>query len=299
MPLVGTGTGAASSVLFSLNLPRILGGKQVCATANDFVQFLSEDKLLITAGPGPSCYRAVNDVELVVITTAGKVIAKKPWASTVPPIVLSPGRIAIHDDQQIFVLDDQLKTVQSIPLPEMNRVRQTIHLVRQGPDDILVSNQEGDAFDYYGTPLHRALFKPLIPDKPRLFVFPDGQFLTEISHNLVKIDAGGKSKVFASLAWVVPCEKFCQLYEAYQSHSVSESGKKRILIASNGSRFPITDAAGLFPYYRIQVFDLETGKEILRKEFLTKTGQRASQLSPMGDLLLLSDGTHIEIERLE
>ena len=66
-------------------------------------------------------------------------------------------------------------------------------------------------------------------------------------------------------------------------HSGSTGRKRRILVYSNGSKFPITDAAGLFPYFRLQVFDFDSGAELYREEDITRTGDRSATISPDGD----------------
>jgi hypothetical protein len=63
---------------------------------------------------------------------------------------------------------------------------------------------------------------------------------------------------------------------------VSTGRRRRVLIYSNGSQFPVTDAAGLFPYFRLLVFDLETGVELYREEDIVRTDPGAV-ISPDGD----------------
>src|SRR5690348_11773598 len=75
---------ATPQQIASLKLQKILGGKHACIAGNRSVQFISEDELLLLAGPDSNCYRNVNDLELVVISTRGRVIARKPWPSTFP-----------------------------------------------------------------------------------------------------------------------------------------------------------------------------------------------------------------------
>jgi hypothetical protein len=79
---------------------------------------------------------------------------------------------------------------------------------------------------------------------------------------------------------------------------VSTGRRRRVLIYSNGSKFPVTDAAGLFPYFRLQVFDLETGIELYREEDIVRTGDRGAAISPDGDRLATTDGQRVVVRDL-
>jgi hypothetical protein len=70
------------------------------------------------------------------------------------------------------------------------------------------------------------------------------------------------------------------------------------LVYANGSKLPITDAAGLFPYFRLQVFDFDTGTELYREEYIVRTGQRSAAISPDGDRLATTDGQRVVVRDL-
>jgi len=80
---------------------------------------------------------------------------------------------------------------------------------------------------------------------------------------------------------------------------VSTGKKQRVLVYSNGSKFPVTDAAGLFPYFRLQVFDVATGVELYREENIVRTGDRGAAISPDGDWLATTDGQRVVVRNLQ
>jgi hypothetical protein len=55
----------------------------------------------------------------------------------------------------------------------------------------------------------------------------------------------------------------------------------------------------LFPYFRIQVFDLDTGSELYREEDVIGTGHRSAAISPGGDLLATFYGHVVVIRKLK
>jgi hypothetical protein len=292
---------AASQQVASLKLQKILGGKQACTVGNNSVQFVSEDELLILAGPTSDCYRSVNDLELVVVSTGGQVIARKPWPSTFPSVVLSSKRIVIADSNNILVLDDHLRTTNTVPLPS-EAARSSVSLSKEEPDTLLVRSARGEIYQYRGTPLQR-VNPPTSTKRGNVSVIYSSEDGGTVAYNantrqLIETAPNGTSRVLVDLTWVIGCDKFCQEYDAGTAWSVASQGKKRVLVVSNGSRFPITDAAGLFPYFHLAVIDLKNGAEVYRKQYITKTSKRAAQISPDGDLIALSDGDYIEIDRL-
>lgn len=284
-----------------LNLRKVLGGKQACVAGNRSVQFISEDELLILAGPGPHCYKSVNDLYLIVISTRGQVIARKQWHSTLPAVVLSSKRIVIADSNNIYTLDDHLKTINTISLPP-GLGHFNAFLSRKDPDTLLVTYPR-ETYEYHGTPLdlvgsatstHRS-------DVSVIYSSEDGRVVTYHSDTRQLIETGpnGVPRVLADLTWVIGCDKFCQAYDAGFAWSVASQRTKRVLFVSSGSKLPVTDAAGLFPYFHLAVIDLQNGAEIYRKQCLTKTSMRSAQISPDGDFIVMSDGESISIEKLK
>ncbi len=297
-----THANATSRQVASLRLQKILGGKQACTVGNNSVQFVSEDELLILAGPSADCYRSVNDLELVVISTRGQVIARKLWPSTFPTVVLSSKRIVIADSNNILVLDDNLRTLDTVPLPS-EAAHSSVSLWKEDQDTLVVRSVRGENYRYRGTPLQRVDQQSFTRrnDAAVIYASEGGGTITysATARQLIETQPNGSSQVLADLTWVIGCEKFCQMYEAGTTWNVASREKKRVLFVSSGSRFPVTDAAGLFPYFHVAVIDLEGGTEIYRKQYVTKTSHRSAQISPDGDLIALSDGEYIEIERLK
>jgi len=291
---------AASRPITTLDTAKLLGGKQACVTAGGSnVKFLSNDKLLILAGSGPSCYKSIDDLELVVLSLDGKVIATKPWRSTFPSVVLDGERVAIAEAHSILVLNAHLEAVQTVWLPH-GLDSASVYLSRLGADILVVRSPMGTVWHLRGNPLEAVPTEELPKSNSQEVSIGayDGITFSYSPKSLFRTPVGGLHTQLASLAWVNPCARFCQEYEAELTYSLALQGKPRILFLSNGSRFPITDAAGLFPYCRIQVFDLSTGAEVFRREFVTKTGERSAQLSQDGSLIALSQDSHIALERL-
>jgi hypothetical protein len=140
-----------------------------------------------------------------------------------------------------------------------------------------------------------------IDEKNRVLgLLDDDAILLQTQKKLVQAKPDGELRILSDLSWVMPCAGIsCQLYEAGTSHQIVTGAHRRILFVTNGSRFPVTDAAGIFPYFRIAVFDLDSGAEIYRKEYVTKTGKRAAEISPDGDLLAISDGDVVSLYSLK
>ena len=90
----------------------------------------------------------------------------------------------------------------------------------------------------------------------------------------------------------------CQAYDAGTHIEVSSGSKRRVLVISNGSRFPITDAAGLFPYSRLEIFDIDSTRSIYREDHITRTADRYACISPDGDLLATTDGRTVVLRKL-
>ena len=288
----------ASSQTVSLNLHKILGGKEACAI-NNSVQFVSEDELLILAGPSSNCYQSVNDLELVIISTSGQVIARHSWPSTFPIVVLVPKSIVVANAHDISILDDKLQTIASTPLPA-NATGSSVFLSKEFPDTLVVNTPRGKSYKYRGDPLR--LFAETSTPLRRLpsiiYSSEDGRTVEWKDRQLIATLPDGTSRVLSDLSWVIPCEKYCQEYEAGTVYSLATRGKKRVLFQSSGSRFPVTDAAGLFPYFRVSVFDLDSGAEVYRKQYITHTAKHTAQISPDGDSIALNNGDRILIERL-
>lgn len=291
------GWAASDQKIASLDLHKILASKQAC-TIPGSAQFVSESALLLLVGPDSDCYHNVRDLEFVVVSTDGLVLARRPEPSTFPIVVLPGKRVAITELNRLIVLDDHLQTIQTIDLPLPDKPT-SFYPRRIGTDLLAVRDARGPVYIYSGNPLRLVSNDPKdVSSLFRTFTLQDGRVIKLDEKSIVETDTSGHNHVLASLSWVNPCDKFCQAYDAGFDFSVASEGAKRILVTSNGSRFPITDAAGLFPYLRLEVFNLKDGTSVYRKQFVTRTGQRTAAISPQGDLLLFNNGSHIEFERL-
>lgn len=250
-------------------------------------------------GPEEECYRSVNQVEMVVLSLEGKIIARKSWPSTYPGLVFAPGRIAVVTNDEVQILDHRLALLQSLALPEG---KGPPYLSVYAPG-ILEVRRNGIAL--YGSdplePVNIALPSPP-QDVNTIFHMADGTLLGKKGSSLIEIAPGAPPRTLADLSWAVPqCLKYeyCQAYDAGTRYQTAVARERRLLICSSGSRFPITDAAGLFPYFRVTVFDVNNGLQVYREEDRFKTGRRGAAISPKGDLLVTYDGSTAIIHRLD
>ena len=274
-----------------LNLHKVLGSGYACAIYQRPIQFLSDRELIILSGPTGDCYREVNRLQLVVISTDGQIISRRDWPSSDQGMVFDSKRLAVAAGEQLLILDDHLTTIQSVPLPKHRGFP-----VLAANDGGLWVVTDGGSFTCNGIPLNcveqKAGSQPTV-EGTAIYSFDDGRKLIRNRDSLIETAAGSPSKDIANLSWVSPqCVKYkyCQAYDAATRYQVVANKKRRILIMSNGSRYPMTDAAGLFPYFRLQVFDLDRRSEVYREEDISRTGQRSATISPDGDLLATFDG---------
>jgi hypothetical protein len=254
----------------------------------------------VLSGPPGDCYRSVNEIAINLISIDGHLIARKPWPSTDPGLVIDTGRLVLARSATLEVDDKDLTSIQSLDLPPHRFMPM---IVRSAQQNAVTVTMDGNKYIYGGTPL--ALLKqeepPEIGAIKRVFTFTDGQTIVRDGETLNAQSDGRAVRKIASLEWVIPpCGRYtyCQAYDAGVGIQVSTGEKRRILVYSNGSKFPVTDAAGLFPYFRLQVFDFDTGTELYREEDFLRTGQRSAAISPDGDRLATTDGQRVVVRDL-
>jgi hypothetical protein len=283
----------------SISLKRALVPATPCRTFQRRIQFFSETTLLVLSGPPGDCYRSVDQIVLNLISIDGHVIARKPWPSTDPGVVIDAERLVLARSAALEVDDKDLTSIQSLELPP-HRFPPTIRSDRQ---NAVTVTQDGNDYIYDGTPLALLKQEKLSSRGATkiVFSFSDGQMIVQDGESLNVQSEGHAIRKIASLEWVYPpCGRYtyCQAYDAGFNIQVSTGGKRRILVYSNGSKFPITDAAGLFPYFRLQVFDFDTGTELYREEDIVRTGDRSAAISPDGDRLATTDGQRVVVRGL-
>jgi hypothetical protein len=283
----------------SISLKRALAPATPCRTYQRPIQFFSETTLLVLSGPPGDCDRSANQIALNLISIDGHVIARKPWPSTDLGVVIDAGRLVLAHSAALEVDDKDLTSIQSLDLPP-HRFPPAIRSDRQ---NAVTVTQDGNDYIYGGTPL--ALLKQEKPPQTgaikRVFTFTDGQVIVRDGKSLNVQSEGHAVRRIASLEWVIPpCGRYtyCQAYDAGSDIQVSTGKERRILVYANGSKLPITDAAGLFPYFRLQVFDFDTGTELYREEYIVRTGQRSAAISPDGDRLATTDGQRVVVRDL-
>jgi hypothetical protein len=297
--LGSTSSSAQAQRLSKIDLHQASGSGYACRLYERPIQFLSEKALVLMSGPTEDCYRSVDQLELNVVAIDGRILSHKHWPSTDPGIVIAPGSLLLAIPDGLQAVGDDLVVVQSVGLPQ-HRGMPVFAVRKEGTVSLQL---DGQWLIYSGPPLKvvedtkvSQMYNPQL-----IFRFADGESLVRDGESLIAMQEGSPNQTIASLKWVVPpCKKyeFCQAYDAGVHFQVSTGQRRRLLVFSNGSRFPITDAAGLFPYFRLQVFDLKTGKELYREEDSFRTGERSASISPDGDLLALFDGKTVVVDKL-
>ena len=284
----------------SISLKHALAPAAPCRNFLRPVQFFSETALVVLSGSPGDCYRSVGQVALNLISIDGHVLARKPWPSTDPGVVIDAGRLVLAGPTALEVDGKDLTPIQSIELPPH---RFTPVIERSDQQNAVAIAMDGVKYIFGGTPL--ALLKKEEASQrsasETLFSSIDGQVIVRNGESLDEQSEGHAVRKIASLEWVIPpCVRYmyCQAYGAGADIQVSTGEKRRILVYSNGSKFPITDAAGLFPYFRLQVFDFDTGAELYREEDIVRTDQRGAAISPDGDRLATTDGQTVVVRDL-
>jgi hypothetical protein len=198
-------------------------------------------------------------------------------------------------------VDENLRPIQTLRLAERGKLPQ----ISSTDTGILSLKLEGQSRSYFGTPLtevHPPIEKPQ-PGVGEIISSGDGSWqLSLTGDSLIETPRGGPPRTLADLSWVnPPCENrdLCQT-DSSALHFQTVLGKKiRILITSRGVKFPLTPSFGLVPYFRAQVFDLNTGADVYREEDIIRPRERIAVLSPDGDRLVVSDGRYALVHPLD
>ena len=256
--------------------------------------------MLVLSGPSGDCYRSVSQVALNLISVDGHLIARKPWPSTDPGVVIDTERLVLASPTGLEVDGPNLTSLQSLELPSHRFFPSIQRLDQQDEATVLM---DGKDYKFGGRPLE-LLNQPELRQSDAskiVFTFSDGQAIVQSGESLNVESGSHPIRKIADLGWVMPlCGRYtyCQSYDAGTGIQVSTGRKRRILVYSNGSKFPITDAAGLFPYFRLQVFDFDSGAELYREEDIARTGDRSAAINPDGDRLATTDGQKIVVHDL-
>lgn len=284
----------------SIDLKRALSPQYPCRSFERPIQFFSETELLVLSGAAGYCYRSVDQLRLNLISIDGRVLATKAWHSTDPGLVIAPGRLLLATPSSLEVDNRTLTAIQSLRRPRQ-KAPPSLSVHQQGT--VSISFPDGEGYLYGVSPLKLlkvGASSQTGPDQP-VFKFADGQTVIRSGESLISSGGRNSSRTVMSLKWVIPpCGRYvnCQAYGAGFHFQVSTGKNRRILVISNGSKFPVTDAAGLFPYFRLQIFDLNTGKTLYRREEFLRTAERYASISPDGDRLATTDGKKVIIRVL-
>lgn len=282
-----------------LDLHEVLGSGYACAVPRP-IQFLAEDELVVLAGPTNRCFEDVSQLELVAFSLEGKVLARRSWTSTDSGLVLVPERLVLRDVRGVAVLDGELRTIQRLRAGAKGDVPAIA-----ATDTGILSVTVNDRTTWYaGTPLRQVEPPPVkpIPGSSEIVSMLDGSWeVLRRGNTLVEARAGAPPRTFADLSWLFQlCEghELCEVDESATHYQTVLGKRNRILISSVGSRVPVTNSFGIMPYFRVEVFDLDTGGEVYREEELFRAKDRVAVLSPDGDVVVVSDGYTAVVHRL-
>jgi len=175
--------------------------------------------------------------------------------------------------------------------------RSTFFLQKEGTSTLLERLPRGETFAYSGVPLAEEKYQKTTSGDGTVLHRKSGEIVALRKKELLTVEPGGETRHLADLSWLQDCNSLCQAWVSGIRLAVSANGERAAFV-SGGTRFPITDDSGMFPFWRVLVVDLSNGKEVFRKEFATNIDRRCAQLSPAGDLLLLSDGDKLQFKSL-
>ena len=283
-----------------LDLHHVLGSECACSVARP-LQFLAEEELVVLAGPTRTCYDHVSELELVAFSLDGKVLARRPWGSTDSGLILTPQRLALPVAGGVEVLDTDLKTIQTLRVG----TKREFPAIAATDTGILSIEVAGRKTFYAGTPLRpvKPPPDPAASGDTQIVSTLDGSWrLLRQGDSLVEVREGARPRTFADLSWVIPpCRQhgLCEADDSSTHFQTVHGRRNRVLITSVGSRMPVTGTFGLLPYFRVQVFDLDTGAEVYREEDEFRARDRVSALSPDGDVVVVSDGYTAVVHRLD
>jgi len=103
---------------FSIDLTRALAPEHPCRNFQQPIQFFSETSLVVLSGAEGYCYSAVDRLKLNLISTDGRILARRMWPSTDPGIAITPGRLVLVTGKGLEVDDQTLTPIQVLELPQ-------------------------------------------------------------------------------------------------------------------------------------------------------------------------------------
>ena len=206
---------ARSQSSSSVDLTRALAPEHPCRSFQQPIQFFSETSLIVLSGAEGYCYSDVSRLKLNLISTDGRILARRNWPSTDPGTVITSGRLVVVIGKSLEVDDQALAPIQVLELSQ-HRFPPRVLVHKQGMATVLLN--EG-AFLYGGVPL-RLLGPDDISARVRgwpNFEFDDGQTILQNGKSLDLRAKDGSSTTIGSLEWVIPpCKGYvnCQAYNA-------------------------------------------------------------------------------------
>jgi hypothetical protein len=214
--------------------------------------------------------------------------------------MLVPERLVAAVPGGAEVLDTNLKTIQVLRAGR----KSALPAITATDTGILSLSSNGHDTFYGGTPLREIPAAPAIPGAAgeQIVSTLDGSWrLLREGNALIEARLGAQPRTFADLSWVIPpCgeQGRCQADDTATRYQTVLGKRNRVLVESTGTHVPIQGSFGLLPYFRVQVFDLDTGAEVYREEDEFRAREREAVLSPDGDIVVVSDGYSAVVHRL-
>ncbi len=227
-------------------------------------------------------------MELISFSITGQVLARRAWQSTFPFVTLKSAQVAETQGDDILIHDKSLQTVQAISLSSVPHI--SIQLQLANPPTAAAYPgyaKPPRVFQLEGVPVHLSE----IPKSAVVVTLQDGNTVEWSNPQLRRIWEGKVVKTY-DLSWLTHCNGLCQAWTGTQLVGIVPG---RALLVSKGSKFPLTDTGGLFPFTRILLLDLNSGQPLFEREYYTDQSDRAAALDFTGRLLAISDKTNLSV----
>ncbi len=298
--LTGLGNSIPAQVSPSpLQISNLIQHGHLCSEFAHSLQFIGEDKLAILVSSHPDCSDYREELTLLIVDLHGKLVAKRngPWTSA--GLMLSGDRLIMSELDQLLVFDARLNLIQKLDVPADSFLRNRPGILSQDSHKILRLQSAQADYLFSGNPL-RLIDKTEKSPPVSLLASPillnNGDTLRIEGKLVFAVSQSGAMHLAASTDWVKPCERLCQLDDPPTTYALADGPHPRLLMTYHGSRFPLTDAAGVFPYFRLAVYDIKSSKEVFRKQYVTHTASRVTDINLSGRLVAVGDPSSITFD---
>jgi hypothetical protein len=287
--------GNSTHALYTIDVAKMSRGKSICI--GQPIQFVDTSTLVALIGSTSECWRDLPSEEIITFSLQGQLIARKPWPSTYSLAIILGARLVLTDSGGLTVFDRNLTLVQSVPYPSVPRMGVELRGVGLPTLTIFPGNARPPTPSALaGDPLRLELLEGETNSRHWPLI-GDGAVLRWNEGKLVRSRNGVDERTF-DIPWLTDCNHLCRAWTGVQIANVSLGKYTRALLIAKGSKIPITDSGGLFPFTRILVIDLTSGKILFQQEFLSRQDKRNGAVSLDGSLIALSDEHHVVITSL-